>query len=186
MARRLLRVRAPSAGTVTQVLSIVGASVDTTTPIMSVADLDRLAVSINLSEFDAARVRSGQKAEVSIDALGGVAFPGRVIYASPTGVEQNGLVYFPVQIALDEDKKLRPGMNASVRIVVAQKRDAVQVPVEAVTEDGDAQVVTVLNAAGEPEVRTVETGLDNTKNIEILKGLEEGDRVQIQLPPEEE
>jgi HlyD family secretion protein len=186
MASRLLKVRAPSSGTVTSLLSVPGAPVDTTTPIASVSDLDRLAVSINLSEFDVALVRPGQKAELSVDALGGESFPGRVLFAAATGVEANGLVTFPVQITIDDAEGLKQGMNVVVRIVVAQKRDALQVPIEAVKEEGDDMIVTVLNAAGEPSDRVVELGLQNTKNVEILKGVREGERVEIVVAPEEE
>jgi HlyD family secretion protein len=186
LALRLLKVRAPASGTVTALLSVPGAPVDTTTPIASVADLDRLAVSINLSEFDVARVRPGQKAELSIDALGGESFPGRVLFAAPTGVEANGLVTYPVQVALNETEALRPGMNVSVRIVVAQKRDTLQVPLEAIVEDGDQKVVTTFDASSERVTRPVQLGLQNAKNVEILKGLEEGDRVELVLPPAEE
>jgi HlyD family secretion protein len=191
LALRSLKVRAPAGGTVTSMLSVPGAPVDTTTPIATVSNLDRLAVSINLSEFDAARVRRGQKAEVSVDALGGETFAGRVLYASATGVETNGLVTYPVQIAIDDSeatKGLKPGMNVVVRIVVAHKRDTLQVPIEAVKEEGDDMVVTVLNAAGEPEPepRVVQIGLQNDKNVEILKGLREDERVEIVVAPEEE
>jgi HlyD family secretion protein len=187
LAQRLLKVRAPAGGTVTALLSVPGAPVDTTTPIASVSDLERLAVSINLSEFDVAQVRRGHIAEISVDALGGETFGGRVLFAAATGTEANGLVTFPVQIAIDEAAKgLKPGMNVSVRIVVARKRDALQVPLEAITEEGDDMVVTVLRADGEPEERVVKVGLQNTQNGEILDGLKEGERVELKLPPPEE
>jgi HlyD family secretion protein len=187
LSKRLLTVRAPSRGQVTALLSVPGAPVDPTTPIATVSDLERLAVSINLSEFDVAQVRRGDIAEVSVDALGGETFGGRVIFTAATGVESNGLVTFPVQIAINEaPKALKPGMNVTVRIVVARKRDVLQVPLEAVTEEGDDKIVTVIPATGEPEERTVQVGLENTKNAEILEGLREGERVELKLPPPEE
>jgi RND family efflux transporter MFP subunit len=187
LAQRTLKVRAPAAGTVTALLSVPGAPVDTTTPIASVSDLERLAVSISLSEFDVARVRPGHIAEISVDALGGKSFGGRVVFAAATGNESaNGLITFPVQIAIDESEGLKPGMNVSVRIVVARKRDALQVPLEAISEEGDDMVVTVLHAEGEPETRVVQVGLENTTNAEILEGLKEGERVELKLPPPEE
>jgi HlyD family secretion protein len=186
-ARRALTVRAPAAGTVTSLTSAPGAPVDTTVPIATVSDLDDLAVVVNLSEFDVAQVRPGQLAELSIDALGGEAFPGTVRFASATGVEANGLVTYPVQLRLPEVEAVKPGMNVSVTIVVARKRDAIQVPLEAVNQDGDEPIVTVVDSAGEPvEERVVELGLDDGKNIEIRKGLREGERVELMLPPPEE
>ena len=55
-AQRLQTVRAPLSGTVTQLLTVRGAPVDTLTPLMTVIDLDRLAVSVALSEFEVAQV----------------------------------------------------------------------------------------------------------------------------------
>lgn len=179
MANRLLKVRAPAGGTVTTLLSVPGAPVDTTTPIASVADLARLAVSINLSEFDVAQVRRGLKAEVRVDALGGESKAGRVLYAAETGVESNGIVNFPVQVALDETAKLKPGMNVSVIITVAKKSNVLQVPLEAVNQDGEEPTVTVLDSAGDASIRTVQLGLANNKNVEILKGLRQGERVEL-------
>lgn len=179
MANRLLKVRAPAGGTVTTLHSVPGAPVDTTTPIASVADLARLAVSINLSEFDVAQVRRGLKAEVRVDALGGESKAGRVLYAAETGVESNGIVNFPVQVALDETAKLKPGMNVSVIITVAKKSNVLQVPLEAVNQDGEEPTVTVLDSAGDASIRTVQLGLANNKNVEILKGLRQGERVEL-------
>jgi HlyD family secretion protein len=179
MALRLLKVRAPSGGTVTALHSVPGAPVDTTTPIASVSDLARLAVSINLSEFDVAQVRRGLKAQVSVDALGGETKAGRVLYAAAAGVESNGIVNFPVQVALDEIEDLKPGMNVSVTIVVAKKSDVLQVPLEAVNQEGEEPTVTVFDSAGEPTTRTVQLGLANNKSVEILKGLREGERVEL-------
>jgi HlyD family secretion protein len=124
-------------------------------------------------------VRRGLKADVRVDALGGESYAGRVLYASETGVESNGIVNFPVQVALEETAKLKPGMNVSVIITVAKKSNVVQVPLEAVNEDGEEPTVTVLDSAGEATLRTVQLGLANNKNVEILKGLREGERVEL-------
>jgi HlyD family secretion protein len=185
--QRALTVRAPAAGIVTAIMSVRGAPVDTTTPIATVSDLEELAVVVNLSEFDVADVRIGHKAEVSIDALGGETFTGRVRYVNASGVESNGIVTFPVQVELPGAEGIKPGMNVSVRIVVKQKRNVLQVPLESVNQEGDEPIVTVLDSAGEPAPRVVETGLENSKNVEIVKGLREGERVELlEVAPAEE
>jgi HlyD family secretion protein len=185
--RRALTVRAPSAGTVTALSSVRGAPVDTTTPIATVSDLAELAVRIDLSEFDVAGVRIGHKADVSIDALGGESVTGKVTFVNATGTESNGIVTFPVHIQVPGAEGIKPGMNVSVRIVVKRKSNVLQVPLEAVNEEGDEPIVTVLDSAGEPAPRVVETGLENSKNVEIVKGLREGERVELlEVAPAEE
>jgi HlyD family secretion protein len=176
----LLTVRAPRAGTVTALLTRPGAPVDPSTPIVAVDNLSRLAVTVDLSEFDVARVRPGLAAMVDVDALGGKAFPGKVLFAALTGTDTNGVVTFPVQVGLDETQGLRPGMSVSVHIVVAQRRNVVQVPLEAVSrDDEDNPIVTTVNSAGESVERKVKLGLSNNKNVQIVNGLRAGQIIEL-------
>jgi HlyD family secretion protein len=176
----MLTVRAPEGGTVTGLLTTPGAPVDATTPIVAVDNLTRLGVSVDLSEFDVARVRRGLNAIVDVDALGGRAFPGKVEFAALKGTDANGVVTFPVQVGLDKTQGLKPGMSVSVHIVVAQRRNVVQVPLEAVTRnDEDRPVITTLDSAGNTVQRKVTLGLSNNKNVEIVKGLKAGQVIQL-------
>jgi macrolide-specific efflux system membrane fusion protein len=71
-------------------------------------------------------------------------------------------------------------MNASVRIIIAERRHVVEVPLEAITKDDeDRSVVTVINAAGRTSLKPVELGLSNNKSVEILKGVQAGQRIVI-------
>ena len=177
-----LTVRAPRAGTVTALLTALGAHVDPPTPMVAMADLDRLEVRVDLSEFDIARVKRGLQATVSVDALGGEPFRGEVLFAALTGTNTSGVVTFPVQVGLTDAPGLKPGMNVSVRIVVANRRNVVQLPLEAVTQEGGEATVTVLDRSGQPVSRTVKLGLANNKNVEIVKGLRAGERVVLEEP----
>ena len=88
LALRHLTVRAPGTGTVNALMTAPGAPVDGTTAIASITNLSRLAVRVELSEFDVARVKSGQKANVSVDALGGKTFTGESGLHRPGGHRQ--------------------------------------------------------------------------------------------------
>jgi RND family efflux transporter MFP subunit len=183
---QLLTVRAPSDGTVTALLTTRGAPVDASTPIAAVTGLDHLAVSVDLSEFDVARVRQGMRAVVSVDALGGKPFPGKVRFAALTGNDNGGVVTFPVQVGLGQAEGLRPGMNVSVRIIVAERREVVQVPLEAVArDDEDRPFATVTDSSGETSTRRLTLGLANNKSVEVVKGLKEGERVVLAESSEE-
>jgi multidrug efflux pump subunit AcrA (membrane-fusion protein) len=170
-----LRVRATSRGTVTAVLAPGGTPADPTTPIVTIADLHHLQVSVDLSEFDAARVRRGLRAWVAVDALGGKRLPGRVLFEALAGVDNGGVVSFPVRVGLGRFDRVKPGMNTSVRIVVAQRRNVVEVPLEAVSGSS----VRVLTASGKTAKRHVVLGLASNKAVEITRGLRVGERVVI-------
>jgi HlyD family secretion protein len=185
-AERLLTVRAPSDGTVTALLTVNGAPVDVSTPIVAVNGLDRLGVSVDLSEFDVARVRRGMRAVVSVDALGGKSFPAKVLFAALTGNDNGGTVTFPVRLGLTRAAGLRPGMNVSVRIIVAERHDVVQVPVEAVSHDAeDRPFATVISGSGDTSTRKLELGLANNKSVEVESGLRDGERVVLAASQDE-
>lgn len=181
LAEQQLEVRSTVGGTVTSLLTRVGAPVDGSTPIATVSNLADLAVLVNLSEFDAAHVKRGQAARVSVDALGGKIFLGKVTFAALSGSDSGGgVVTFPVEVTLKRLNGVKPGMNASVRIIIAERRHVVEVPLEAITKDDeDRSVVTVINAAGRTSLKPVELGLSNNKSVEILKGVQAGQRIVI-------
>ena len=174
-------VRAPSAGTVTGVFVAPGSPIDVAAPIVALADLAHLAVSVDLSEFDAARVRPGLSAEISVDALGGKRYPGRVVFEAISGVDNGGVVTFPVRVALGRAAGVRIGMNVSARIIVGWRRSVVKVPLEAVSRDDRGRAfVMVVETGGKPSFRVVTLGLANNKDVEITRGLRAGEHVQLQ------
>ncbi|MFH1539749.1 MAG: HlyD family efflux transporter periplasmic adaptor subunit [bacterium] len=73
--------------------------------------------------------------------------------------------------------ELKPEMTANVKIIIAQKDDALMVPSEAVSRIKGKQTVSVVTGEGEPEEREVETGIGDGINIEIVSGLKEGEKV---------
>jgi RND family efflux transporter MFP subunit len=178
-AARMLEIRSPHPGTVTSLLTVPGAPVDGTTPIATVVDLGHLEVAVDLSEFDIAQVHPGLPASVSVDALGGKVVPGRVAFASPTGSSANGVVTFPVRIALTRSAGLRPGMNVSVRILVARRHGVLQVPLDAVTQNADGEPVVTVVTDGKSVEQPVELGLSSNKRVEILDGVLAGQHVLV-------
>jgi len=116
---------------------------------------------------------------VSVDALGGRRFPGKVRFEALTGIDTGGVVTFPVRVSLRHIPGVKPGMNVSVRIIVANRRNVVRVPLDAVAQDGGSASVTVLTADGKTAVRSVKLGLANNKEVEIRRGLKPGERVVL-------
>ena len=131
-------MRAPAAGTVNALMTAPGAPVDGTTPIASITNLNRLAVRVDLSEFDVARVKPGLEGERERRRARRQGVPGRGASSRrSTGTDKDGVVTFPVTVSLKGVQGPRPGMNVSVRIIVAQANDVVQVPIDAVSHDDE-------------------------------------------------
>ena len=89
-----------------------------------------------------------------------------------------GLVTFPVDISLDApDEHLRAGLTADVEVLVAEARNVIVVPKAAVQTTPRGGVVFVAAADGSASRRIVQTGLSNRLLIEVVSGLEAGERV---------
>jgi HlyD family secretion protein len=111
-------LRAPFAGTVTTVDVEVGALVEPGQMVAVLATVNRLeARTVDLTELDVARVREGQAAVVTADALPDAKFEGRVACIGLRSVDYRGDVTYPVTVELDEvPAELRWGMTALVEI----------------------------------------------------------------------
>lgn len=197
------RIRSPMDGTLIQLDAEQGETVvpgSTNLPgsvIMTIADMSRLLAEVEVSEVDVVQVKLGQRAEVVVDALGDDRpQSGHVVEIATSGRKDAtlGTIRFTVKVALDEpDPDLRPAMTAKVNIVTATRGEALAVPIQAVVRralddegeevHGDAadaleeQEVVYVMADGEASVRPVETGIADDVWVEIVSGLEDGERV---------
>lgn len=87
-------------------------------PAVQIVDLSELRVAVSVSDTDIARVREGQRAEITVDALAGTPFTGIVTFIAPTATVVGNIRTFVVRVTLDDQGSLRPGMSARVRIIV--------------------------------------------------------------------
>ncbi|MHB9094577.1 MAG: efflux RND transporter periplasmic adaptor subunit [Eubacteriales bacterium] len=148
-----------------------------------------MSVTVPVDEVDIAKVKIGQKANVTIDALPDSKFGGTVTEVGNQGIVQNNVANFDVTVLLDEANGLKPGMTANVEILVNRKDQALVVPIEAVQERQGKKFVMLATGkntsqqknagARQGALRPVETGLYNETNIEITSGLSEGDKVVL-------
>ena len=147
-----------------------------------------MQVKVNINEVDVTRLKVGLPVEIHIDGIDGATFAGHVFSIAPASASQapgaaasaSGVVRFEVKIAVDSpDKRLRPGMTASARIIV-QKRDGVLVmPIEGLRPGDKVKVVTGEGDTVKTEERAVTLGLKNDASVEILSGLKDGERVEV-------
>lgn len=157
------------------------------TTIVTMADLTAIQVRADVDEVDIGRVKPGQRVEVSSDAYPGESFPGRVKRVLPQGKNVQGLVSFEIIIELENPElKLMPGMTVDCDIYAEELKDVLLVPFEAVRSDEDDKpIVYVWTGEGkEPEKRRVELGATDYEKIQIIKGVKEGELVQVEHLPE--
>jgi multidrug efflux pump subunit AcrA (membrane-fusion protein) len=135
-----------------------------------------------VDEIDILKVHTGQKAQISIDAVPNKVFTGTVTFISPYGTEStNNVVKFNVTVSIDPtDVELKGGLSATADISVYTAENVLLVPLSAVTFAGNKTTVDVVTGVkGKIEQSEITLGSQNFSYAEVLSGLNEGDVVQV-------
>jgi HlyD family secretion protein len=149
------------------------------TGIMTVADMSEMIVKANINEVDVGKLQKGQKVKIGFDAIKGKIYQGKVRRISPSGIEDQNLVVYPVEVEiLDSDAQIRPGMTADLDIIIGEAENVVCIPKQAVI-NREGKTMVLLREQGKGIPKPVVTGLDDNVKIEIKSGLAEGDTLLI-------
>lgn len=144
---------------------------------IDIADTKRLQVVGNFTESDVTKLKAGQPATVTFDALPGVTASGKVTLIDPVAQTSNNVVQYAATISLtDVPKTVRLGQTTSVQVIVAKADDVLTAPSAAITTAGGQSTVVVLEG-GRQVTKRVEIGVKGDSTTEIKSGLKEGDQV---------
>jgi RND family efflux transporter MFP subunit len=171
-------VRASASGVVTEKRVEAGDVVSAQTRLFSIADISMLVVRVQVSELDITGLSEGQRADVTVDALGGSRFEGSIRRIFPAADSLTRMV--PVEVALSGAavRRLRPGYLARVTVRLGERPGVLLTPVSSVVGSRDARAVFVYKD-GKVERRLVRIGQSSGDVVEILEGLAEGDSVVV-------
>lgn len=166
-----------SASTASTSQSSTNTSTGSSQKIASVVTNATPSVTVNASEIDAPKTKVGQKATITVDALPGKTFTGKVYSIDTTGSVSSGVTTYPVVINLDfTAPDVFPNMSTTANIITATKDNVLTVPSSAIqTSSGQSTVQVKKN--GQVSTVTVETGISSDTQTEIISGLSEGDEV---------
>ena len=152
-------------------------SSSSSSPFIELVNVHRLTLQVALSESDIGKVKVGQPATVTINALSDgeeVAATVTDVAVLPSSDSSGSAVSYPVTLTLDQSTTgIRTGMSASADIVTAET-NGLSVPNQALR----GSTVTVDNN-GTHSTQTVQTGLVGDSSTQIVSGLEEGDKVVV-------
>ena len=179
---------APFDGTVAKIVGEVGEYSTPsppgvpTPPAIDLIDESCLYVKAPMDEVDAPKIREGQRVRISLDALPGQSFSGKVrrVASYVTAVEKQARTV-DVEATFDDAAKigrLLVGYSADVEIVLETRADTLRVPTSALLEGGR---VLLLGADGTLVERALKTGLSNWEFTEVVDGLAAGDKVVTSL-----
>jgi len=172
---RTLLLRAPRSGEVTEKMVIEGQAVKAGDNLFQIADRGVLWADLAIFEQDAPAVRVGTPASVTLDALPGRTFHGRVTFIYPQLDDKTRTLTARLEVA-NPVGELRPGMYAAAELVAAGRR-AVSVPLTAVLPTGTKDIVFVNRGDGRFLPREVRVGLRGDSLVEIVAGLKPGEEV---------
>lgn len=164
-----------------------GANVRYRQAILTIPDMSQMGVHVNIHESQVKKVRIGQPALIRVDAEPGKVLEGRVAElavlpdSSSSRFTPNLKVYPCTVHITGAHAWLKPGMNASVEIIVDQLADVLYVPVQSIEVENDHHFCYV-NKGSKMERREIVTGLFNDEFIEIREGLQIGEPVALTLP----
>ncbi|MCP4204677.1 MAG: efflux RND transporter periplasmic adaptor subunit [bacterium] len=174
---RTLKVVAPSSGLVMKRMpGLEGMAVKPGMETYHIANLSSLWLSVEIFEDQVAWIRERSPADVTFTYFPGETFRGTVRFLEPEFSEKTRTLRVKLEVP-NPDRKLRAGMFATVTFEPVAARAVLTVPSLAVLRTGQRDVVVVDLGEGRFAPRTVNLGHEGVEFVEVLEGLEEGERV---------
>lgn len=137
----------------------------------------------NIDEIDLHRIEKGQSTEIVLDAYDGEKIDTAISYISYTSSESSSGTVFLVEFPINSQdiNKYRIGMNGDALIKIAEKKNVITIPINAISErDGKVFVNVKANNKEQKIEREIKIGLESEDKVEVIEGLNEND--QIALP----
>ena len=180
-------ITAPFDGMIATINAQLGQQGSSGTALGTIITKDETAV-IPLNEVDVSKVKVGQKATLTFDAISDLSITGEVISVDAIGTVSSGVVNYNVKITLDTpDERIKSGMSVNASIITNVAQDVLTVPNTAVKTNTQGSYVEVFDtklpdpATGTigsvssiaPRKQTITTGLSNDTDTQILSGIDE-------------
>jgi len=168
-------IRAPFDGVISKVPVEKGDRASANTAIATLITKSQNVV-LSFNEVDASKLRKGQKATLTFDAIDDLTLSGTVTDIDVVGAVSQGVVSYGVEIGFDtNDDRIKPGMTVSASITADSRENVISIPSSAIRYQGDRSYVNTPDGG----MITVETGLSGDESTEIVSGLNEGDRYVV-------
>ncbi|MDE3193593.1 MAG: efflux RND transporter periplasmic adaptor subunit [Chloroflexota bacterium] len=174
---------APSAGVVAAINFQPGEYVSaggTANPFIVLSNTSSIALHGTVGEADIAKLKLGQVATVTVDALGsGSRLTGKITSLDPVATIQQGVPVYGVDVTIDvPDPSVRAGMTGTANVIIASKQGVLVVPNLAIKSQGGQRYVQVMRN-GKAENVDATFGIANDSMTEVTSGLQEGDQVVL-------
>ncbi|HZL29247.1 MAG TPA: efflux RND transporter periplasmic adaptor subunit [Acidobacteriaceae bacterium] len=177
------RIVAPFNGIVTWRYADTGSLIQAGTsnagsaPVVKIAEIDTLRLRLPVPESLAPFVHDGDTASVHVQALN-ETFPGKITRSAGELDPTTRTMQVEIDVPNPGDK-LDPGMYADVTLNISRTGNALVVPIQAVDQTGPQPFVMLVNSSNQVEKRAVTIGVSTANQVEITRGLIDGDKVIV-------
>jgi RND family efflux transporter MFP subunit len=173
-------ILAPAAGTTLQLSVKVGDAVADEQLVATIGRAGAFEIVADVDELDLPNIAPGASARFRLDAFPANEIEGVVSSTAPQARQQGGATVFATTITFDAPSglDLRPGMNADVTIVTAERQNVLLIPQNALKTVGERSFVTVVSGDKQTE-REVTLGYRGNGQVEVVTGLSDGERVLL-------
>lgn len=181
---RKLYVESPIDGVLVGVKPQIGEVVSPGVPVARVIQGNNFYITADVSESDVTKLQIGQKAIVTFDALGSDReFESKLMRIAQDATVIQGVIYYETTFMLaDTPPELLSGMSADLEVEIEKRANVLFLPKYIIEKDDAGEYVEVIlsEEVQEREKVYVQTGLDDSLgNIEVISGLNEGDKVLV-------
>lgn len=189
-------ITSPVDGVVATVSTSAGASVQNGGAIATILQNNAMQTVVTVDETDISKIKTGQKAEITLDAITGKTFTGKVTAVDVMGTTSNGVTNFNVTVSIDNPTGILVGETTTVSLITEEKDNTIVLSSGAILEkrgttgyvldasklfDSNGKSLTLDNVSTAELVqkygKKVTIGLSTTKEVEITSGLSAGDEV---------
>ncbi len=189
-------VTSPVDGVVASVSTSTGASVQNGGAIATILQNNAMQTVVTVDETDIAKIKVGQSAQITLDAVSGKTFTGKVTAVDVMGTTSNGVTNFNVTVSIENPTGILVGETTNVSLITEEKDNTIVLSANAVLEkrgtsayvldasklfDSNGKSVTLDNMTTSELVqkygKKVTIGLSTSKQVEITSGLSAGDEV---------
>jgi RND family efflux transporter MFP subunit len=154
------------------------------TEVMTVANLNDMIVTAHINQADVVRLTPNQPVDIQVESVPGLKIKGKLERIAPQAIIKNGIKGFSARVQVKEvDPRIRPGMTAILNIPVISAEDVLAVPLAAVFTENNERFVFVKEDE-KFEKRNVTVGVNDFFFAEVQKGLNAGEVVTLEMPPE--
>lgn len=150
------------------------------TSLATLADMNDMIFEGLVDESEVGKLREGMELVLNVGALEGKPFAATLEYIAPKGVTDQGAIKFTIRAAVQLDKELflRSNYSANADIVLDKRENVLAVNEGNLIIEDKATFVEVETAPQQFEKREIKTGLSDGINIEVISGLNEGEKIK--------